>query len=155
MSNTKWQTLQGDISKAGFFDLFHNRVAYIAVEHFLTPTQCATLAAALVKMGLQQYDYNFDVNDDLPPNIYLIPIIYMSRNPQNIFPAAERAINEYKKFCQITKLDPVALMAEFLAKQLEQPVKIAEQDGNYTYAIARQLNKSALLHADFASFIPS
>lgn len=151
-----WQTQQGPVSKQGFFDLFANQVGYIAVDNFLTPTECQALSDTLIRMGLHQYNYNFDI-DSAPPAAHLFEThyLYEEKTPAEYFPAAANSIAEYKKLCATAKVDPAAKMAAFLAQHLQQEVKIATQDEQpYSYVIARELRNSALMHADFAGFIP-
>lgn len=152
-----WKTQQGPVNKQGFLDLFANQVAYIAVDNFLTTAECQALSNVLIGMGLQQYNYNFAV-DTAPPaaHVFETHYLYEQKTPTEYFTAAAHSITAYQQLCTTAQLDPVNKMSAFLAMHLQQAIKIAEQDGQlYSYAIARELRNSALMHADFAGFIPN
>jgi hypothetical protein len=151
-----WKQQQGIANKQGFFDLFANQIAYIAVDNFLNIAEIEALKNGLIKAGLQQYSYNFAV-DKAPPAAHLFEThyLYEQKTPSEYFSAAAKSIAEYQNLCQLTGFDPALKMSTFLSEHLQKTVTIAEQAGqHYSHVIARELRHSALMHADFAGFIP-
>ncbi|HEV2614667.1 MAG TPA: 2OG-Fe(II) oxygenase [Gammaproteobacteria bacterium] len=152
-----WQAAPLTISQQSIDDLFNNRIPYLLVENFLSLSECSLLVSAITKLGLGGYDYNFDINA-APPAQHLFETHYLYENkmPEDYFPAAEKSIHEYKKLCDEIKLYPDKKMMDLLSQYTQKPVAIASQEGkNYSHVIIRELKNSALLHADFAPFIPS
>lgn len=155
MRDREWVKQRGYNDKQGLLDLFHNRCAYIMVENFLTPLECSDLIEALRHFGLKQYPYNF-AHHDAPPASQLFEqhYLYEPKRPAEYFPKAAQSITQYHELVKMAKLDPAAKVFDYF-KELNLPVQIAAQDGQpYSYIMARELNHTALLHADFAPFIP-
>jgi hypothetical protein len=153
---SKWQQQRGEASQQGFMDLFHNRCAYVALEDFLTSAECQAAVKVLRDMGLKQYDYNFNV-DEAPPAAHLFTTHYLfePKQPSDYFPVAAEAIKQYEQLVGKAGFNPVKKIMELLQQQLQKSVAVAEQEGQqYSYVIARELNHSVLLHADYAHFIP-
>lgn len=151
---SSWQ--QGaPISTRGLTQVFDNQAAYVKVENFLSADECQKLTAGLRTLGLQQYAYNFEHNE-APPAACLFEThyLYEQKTPAEYFPKAQASIELYQQLVNIAGLDPAKKFIDLLAHYLGK-VTIAEQDGQaYGYVLGRELNHSALLHADFAAFIP-
>jgi len=152
-----WQAAPKNISQQNIVDLFDNKIPYIAVKNFLSLSECHLLISAILKLGLGGYNYHFDINTAPPAqHLFETHYLYENKTPEEYFSAAEKSIKEYKQLCDEIKLYPDKKMMSLLAEHLQKPVVIASQDGKYySHIIIRELKNSALLHADFAPFIPS
>jgi 2OG-Fe(II) oxygenase superfamily len=153
-NDSKWQR-GAPLSSQGLTQVFDNKAAYIKVANFLSEHECQKLIQALREMGLKQYAYNFAENE-APPAAHLFDThyLYEQKTPEEYFPKAKASIAEYQQLVIKAGFDPVIKVIELLCTYLGN-VNIAEQDGQqYTYIIARELSNSALLHADFAPFLP-
>jgi hypothetical protein len=157
MTSEQWHIVPQNFSQQSVHDLFNNRIPYLAVKNFLSLSECNLLVSAITKLGLGGYDYNFDVSDAPPAqHLFETHYLYEDKTPEEYFPAAEKSIHEYQKLCNEIKLYPDKKMMDLLSQHCQKPVTIAAQNGkNYSHVIIRELKNSALLHADFAPFIPS
>lgn len=151
---TKWQ--QGaSLSSQGLAQVFDNEAAFIKVENFLSKAECQKLIKALRHLGLKQYEYHF-AHDEAPPAACLFEThyLYEQKTPEEYFPKAKASLELYQQLVQAAGFDPVKKVQDLLSSYLGT-VSIAEQGGHlYHPILARELNNSALLHADFAAFIP-
>lgn len=152
-----WQQKGVKISRKNLLDVFANKCAYVSVENFIIPEDCTNVINTLRGMGLQQYDYNFNASEAPPAShLFATHYLYESKQPEEYFHKAQESIIEYQKMVIGANIDPVKLMMDLLSRYLKSPVFIANQNGClYSYVIARELNHSVLLHADFAQAIPS
>jgi hypothetical protein len=156
MSYALWKAQQAQNTQQGLLDLFANRCAYLAVENFLSASECQALIQALRAEGLRQYEYNFD-HHDAPPaaSLFETHYLYEQKRPEDYFLKAQASIAKYRRMVEKLGFDPVNKVLTYLGQALQMPVAIAEQDGHqYHTVIARELNHAALLHADYAPFIP-
>ncbi len=153
----KWQPRPATVSGQAFWDLFDNTIPYIQIDDFLTPAESAKLCEVIASKGLGQYQYNFDLSDaPVAHHLFETHYLYENKTPEEYFPVAEKSIQEYAAFCQQAGFDPVKKMMAFFENQIQKPVHIATQmEKQYTYVMIRELKNSALLHADFAQFVPS
>jgi hypothetical protein len=157
MANSVWQVQQGTSNQQGFLDLFANRCGYIEIENFLSPVQCQAVIQELRNLGLKQFEYHFNI-DDAPPaaSLFETHYLYENKKPEDYFPKAQASIVMYQAMVKRLGYDPVQKVLSYLSQQLQMPVSIAEQDGKQFHTVlARELNHSAMLHADFAPFIPN
>lgn len=152
-----WQAIPKNISQQSIYDLFENKIPYVEVKNFLNISECNILVSAITKLGLGGYNYNFDPNIAPPAqHLFETHYLYEDKTPEEYFSAAEGSIQEYKKLCDETKLYPDKKMMDLLEQHLQKEVVVASQDGKYySHVIIRDLKSSALLHADFAAFIPN
>lgn len=151
-----WTTPISAPTPQNFHELFQNQFSYIVIQDFLTPAECALAASEIGKLGLKRPDYAFDL-DNVPASQLLFDSHYLfeQKTPEEYFPKAAATIASYQTFCQKLGFDPALRVRDYVSQQLGAPVSIAEQDGQqYTYAMVRELSTSALLHLDFAQFIP-
>lgn len=136
--------------------LFNSEIAGVGVDHFLAEADCSRLVQTLRSLGLKQYTYHFD-QTEAPPAAHLFETHYLYENqtPQDYFPQAEQSFLLYKQLVDQSGVDPVHILMDTLQQVTGRSVEVAQQEGNrYFFAIARELNHSVLLHADYAPFIP-
>ena len=151
-----WTKIVQNPGEKDFYDLFFDKCAAISVKDFLNSGELEMVANAVKKFGLDYYDYRFD-DDDVPKakHIFDTHYLYEEKKPEEYFPKAKKNNEEYRRFAQAVGFDPALRVAEYMSELIHNPVTIAKQDGNeYTYAMVRELSSSALLHADYAKFIP-
>lgn len=135
-------------------DLFDNRFAAIRVRNFLTPQQNQKIVDGIRTRGLITYNYQHATDVPQAQHLFDTHYLYEEKTPEEYFPAAAQIIANYRLFCEEIGFDPALLFADYIQRLTGNPVRIAEQDGNlYTYAIVRELQNSALLHADYAHFL--
>lgn len=144
----------------GLLHLFENKYAFLEVQDFVSEEECQELLQGLQDLGFQQYRYNFDL-DKAPPATHVFTQHYFyesqpeKEGAEAYFLEAAKSNQLYHDFVSKSKCDPAAMVFALLQEYLGIPVQIAEQNGQqYSYVIARELSNSALLHADFANFIP-
>lgn len=144
------------LDKQSFYDLFANKIPYIAIDNFIAAEQCQRLIQAIRNLGLEQYDYNFEINDAPPANhLFETHYLYEQKTPEEYFPKALESIQQYQSLCKQIHFDPILQLQNWMRDHCQQAVTIAQQNQDfYSYVIIRELNNSALLHADFANFIP-
>jgi len=152
-----WTTPISSLIPQNFHELFQNQFSALIIPNFLTPEECQRAATEIQALGLGKPDYAFDP-DNVPPSRKLFDshYLYEQKTPDEYFPKAVAATEIYHAYCKKLGFNPALRVRDYLSTQLEKPVNIAEQEGKrYTYAMVRELSTSALLHLDFAKFIPS
>ena len=161
MESNKWQSVRAPLSKEGLLGIFENRYAYLEVQDFISVSECERLLKGLKKVGFQQFNYNFD-HSNAPPAAHVFTQHYLFENlPEDVgvatyFPEADKSISLYKNLVQSSGYDPAEMFFKFIESHWGESVQVAEQNGQkFSYVIGRELSNSALLHADFANFIPN
>lgn len=155
MNKSNWPVCD-ELNHQNIADLFENKIAAIVVKNFLDTPSCQKWSAALKEFGLAQYDYNFDL-DDAPPAAHLMTTHYLFETdefPIDYAKNAEDSWHIYNQLSQKTDCDVLKKLDEnFLLHgwQLQTP---KEWGQNYSRIMARNLKYGALLHADFAPFVP-
>lgn len=151
-----WQNPVYQANEKILLDLFHNKISSIILENFISQKKCLEIKEGIQQIGLKHYNYQYNTDVPEAKHIFDTHYLYEQKTPDDYFPKAEKTNQLYREFCDNINFDPFLNVKEFLSKNWAQSVQIATQDNyNYTHVIVRELQHSALLHADFAQFIPS
>ena len=153
--NSSWTYTPQTSENHDFFDLFDNKTSAIIIDDFLPPENCSKIKEIAEEYGLHHYDYLF--NDDVPEAFSLFDThyLYEQKTPAEYCPKAEATNAQYAQFKEKLGFNPFEKVRAFLEEKTGRSVSIAKQGKQeYTHVILRQLQNSALLHADFAPFIP-
>lgn len=149
-----WNHVVENPSSQSVADLFDNRFAAIQVRGFLTPEQNQKIVDAVRAWGLIVYNYQHATDVPKAQHLFETHYLYEDKKPEEYFAITPHVIEDYRRFCKEIGFDPALLFADSIQRLTGSPVRIAEQDGQmYTYAIVRELQNSALLHADYAHFL--
>jgi hypothetical protein len=151
-----WSRVVTAPSAGDFYDLFNNKCAAITVQNFLSSEEIEKILAVIHEFGLRYYNYRVD-DENVPKakHIFDTHYHYEQKTPDDYFPGAKENNLQYQEFSRKIGFDPALKVATYMGEIVKKPVAIAQQDGKeYTYAMVRELSSSALLHADYAKFIP-
>lgn len=152
-----WFAQQGPANNEGFAGLFNNHYGFVAIEKFLTCEQAEQMVVALRSAGMKSYDYSFD-NDAAPPagHLFTTHYLYEQKQVPDYLPDAENSIKQYRAMIENLDFDVAEKVMQIVQQAFPKSrVMLATQEGEaYSYIMARELNHSALLHADFAAFLP-
>lgn len=150
-----WEKATYKASEKALSDLFDNKMSAIIVEDFINSVDCQKIQEGLQHIGLKHYNYQYNIDVPQAKHIFDTHYLYEQQKPEDYFPKAKETNQLYREFCNNIKFDPFFEVKELLSKNWAKPVQIATQGNDvYTYVIVRELQSSALLHADFAQFIP-
>lgn len=152
-TKSKWIQGQEQVLCAESLELLvHNQIPAIRIPAFASLEECQSLVEAIRKNGFQFYE-------NTQPPIGRIGITQYefrdqcSEGKPLYFEAAKAAIEARKRICNLS-FDPLERLIEQLSSVASLPVGIAQEDQGETYfaGLIRQINRSALIHADFACF---
>jgi hypothetical protein len=155
--STSWAKTQAELDSKSFEDLLNNRCASIVLDEFFSLEECTLLVKALRQTGLKNYAYEFNTQEaPMAAHLFETHYLYETKTASEYFKAARESFQLYEQVVQTCGIDPVQRVTTQLQQCLSKHIQIAEQDEErYFPAIARELNDSVLLHADFAQFIPA
>ncbi|MDP1723786.1 MAG: hypothetical protein Q8L85_03710 [Alphaproteobacteria bacterium] len=150
-----WQKAAYQTNEKTLMDLFDNKMSAIILENFINNEDCQKIQEGLQQIGLKHYNYQYNIDVPEAKHIFDTHYLYEHKKPEEYFPKAKETNLLYRAFCDTIKFDPFLKVQKHLSNNWIKSVQIAKQNNNdYTHVIARELQSSALLHADFAQFIP-
>ena len=150
-----WNHIVRTPSLQDFYDLFDDKFSCILIKDFLNEAECRDVCKAIEGIGLHLYDYQTDAEVPKARHIFDTHYLYEEKSPEEYFSKAKKTNDLYGKFCLDIGFDPTLKVRNYLKDQLKRDVSIAQQDDQlYTHTIVRELKSSALLHADYARFVP-
>lgn len=150
----KWKAPTAKFSQDALQDLFANRIGSIVCSGFLNEQENAELWSRLDREGFGQYEYGYD-EADVPQATHIFDTHYLfeSKSIDDYRQSCQRSTEVYRRVCQDMAFDPVDRLLRLVQSHNADAVTIArEQDFAYFPCIARELNDSVLLHADFAPY---
>jgi hypothetical protein len=135
--------------------LFDNSIGAIRIEGFLSRDEVERLIRSLDQFGFSQYAYSFEEKDAPPAkHIFDTHYLYEHKSVEEYAQSVVESEATYKMLCSQAGFSPVAKLLQSVQENWDAPVRIAsEEKTKYFPCIARELNHSVLLHADFAPFI--
>ncbi|KAI6258694.1 hypothetical protein MCOR27_006008 [Pyricularia oryzae] len=154
LSNTSpsW-VARGDeeFSTQSLLSLFRNEISNLKVDNFLSPEECARLAAIVETHQIAFY------GESVQPPIGCIGITQFdhAKSKSDYFDGVIRAQELQQRFIAETGID-VAARVRAAIQQVAPPgvtVRTAlEEEKPYFFGLLRMINRSALIHADYGAF---
>ena len=150
----EWKSQCESLNSESLADLLGNRIGSVQVDDFLSSDQCHALLKSLDGMKFKHYDYSFD-EKDAPPALHIFDTHYLYE---------DKSSDEYKKstlesrelYSRLSEESGFSVVEQLFLKlsQNWKTVVTEAKENSYSYfpCIARELNDSVLLHADYAPF---
>ncbi|NRA66602.1 MAG: 2OG-Fe(II) oxygenase [Pseudobacteriovorax sp.] len=150
-----WKTNTQMLSHDNLADLLANRCGTIQLNKFITPHQAETLVNALDQIRFKSYAYSFD-EMDAPEALHIFDThyLYEAKDITAYEQSTEESRRIYRELSEKIGFSVFDHLMQTLKEHWKGNIKIArEKSYDYFPCIARELNESVLLHADFAPYI--